>query len=203
MCPFPRSTATTLHIPLAATNSRNKPSLPTLAQHGIPALYFTGADLQFLGTRDWLQTLGFSHIEGPEHPAYAGLPRGSFNDPGDAALYQRLLQWLDHERPHSPFFAVVQTITTHPPFTIPGSSQHGEQAAMHADAALGQFVAQLQARGFFDDGLLFITGDHRSMTLLGAQEKPALALLPRLVCPPSWSVPSTLASRLWQPLATN
>ena len=147
----------------------------TLAQHGIPALYFTGADLQFIGTRDWLQTLGFSHIEGPEHPAYAGLPRGSFNDPGDAALYQRLLQWLDHERPHSPFFAVVQTITTHPPFTIPGSSQHGEQAAMrYADAALGQFVAQLQARGFFDDGLLFITGDHRSMTLLGAQEKARL-----------------------------
>ncbi|MBN9340983.1 MAG: sulfatase-like hydrolase/transferase [Comamonadaceae bacterium] len=146
-----------------------------LARHHVPALYFTSADLNFLGTRGWLKNLGFTSIEGPEHPAYAGLPRGSFDDPGDAALYRRLLQWLDQERPAGPFFAVVQTITTHPPFTIPGSAQHGEEAALrYADAALGELVAQLQARHFFDDGLLFITGDHRSMTLLDAQEKARL-----------------------------
>lgn len=146
-----------------------------LARQQVPALYFTSADLNFLGTRGWLKNLGFSYIEGPEHPAYTGLPRGSFDDPGDAALYRRLLQWLDRERPAGPFFAVVQTITTHPPFAIPGSTQHGEEAALrYADAALGEFVAQLQARHFFDDGLLFITGDHRSMTLLDAQEKARL-----------------------------
>ncbi len=146
-----------------------------LARHHVPALYFTSADLNFLGTRGWLKNLGFTSIEGPEHPAYAGLPRGSFDDPGDAALYRRLLQWLDQERPAGPFFAVVQTITTHPPFTIPGSTQHGEEAALrYADAALGELVAQLQARHFFDDGLLLITGDHRSMTLLDAQEKARL-----------------------------
>lgn len=108
MCPFPQVNRYHSTHTFSGYEQPQQAFFATLAQHGIPALYFTGADLQFLGTRDWLQTLGFSHIEGPEHPAYAGLPRGSFNDPGDAALYQRLLQWLDHERPHSPFFAVVQ-----------------------------------------------------------------------------------------------
>ena len=39
-----------------------------LARQQVPALYFTSADLNFLGTRGWLKNLGFSYIEGPEHP---------------------------------------------------------------------------------------------------------------------------------------
>lgn len=132
----------------------------------IPTSYFTSADLGFIGMGTWLQKLKFAHIEGPENPFYQSMPRGSFNDPGDEALYRRYLQWFDHERKPGPFFSVVQTVTTHPPFIIPGSAQRGEaEAVQYADRALGQFVRELEARGFLNQGILIIVGDHRSMTV--------------------------------------
>ncbi len=138
----------------------------------IPTSYFSTSDLGFLGMGDWLKKLQFSYIEGPDHPFYDGMPRGTFNDPGDEALYRRYLQWFDHERTPGPFFSIVQTITTHPPFIIPGSDQQGEEAAVrYADQALGRFVQQLEQRRFLENGILIIMGDHRSMTM----EKPGEA----------------------------
>ncbi|MBV7452905.1 LTA synthase family protein [Acidovorax sp. sif1233] len=147
-------------------DSPKQDMLGPLQAAGIPTSYFSTSDLGFIGMGDWLKKLQFSYIEGPEHPFYNSMPRGSFNDPGDEALYQRYLQWFDHERAPGPFFSVIQTITTHPPFVIPGSSQHGEEAAVrYADRALGHFVRQLEKRGFLDQGILIIMGDHRSMTI--------------------------------------
>lgn len=148
--------------------------VPLQAAH-IPTSYFSTSDLGFIGMGEWLKKLKFSYIEGPEHPSYKDMPRGSFNDPGDEALYRRYLQWFDKERAPGPFFSVVQTITTHPPFVIPGSSQHGEEAAVrYADRALGQFVRQLEARGFLQKGILIIMGDHRSMTVQRPGEAQAI-----------------------------
>ncbi len=140
--------------------------LHPLKAAGIPTSYFSTSDLGFLSMGNWLRKLQFSYIEGPDHPFYDGMPRGTFNDPGDEALYRRYLQWFDHERAPGPFFSIVQTITTHPPFIIPGSGQQGEEAAVrYADHALGQFVRQLEQRGFLENGILIIMGDHRSMTM--------------------------------------
>jgi phosphoglycerol transferase MdoB-like AlkP superfamily enzyme len=141
----------------------------------IPTSYFSTSDLGFLSMGDWLKRLQFSYIEGPEHPFYEGMPRGTFNDPGDEALYRRYLQWFDHERAPGPFFSIVQTITTHPPFIIPGSGQQGEEVAVrYADHALGQFVRQLEQRGFLENGILVIMGDHRSMTMQRPGEAKAI-----------------------------
>lgn len=142
---------------------------------GIKSWYFRTADLNFLHTGAWLQNLGFDHVEGPEHPFYADLPRGSFNEPGDHALYQRFLQWYAHERPNDRFFAVLQTTTTHPPFQIPGEKGHNENAAFrYADREIGAFVRALESQHFFDRGLLVITGDHRSMTVRRPGEQALL-----------------------------
>ena len=136
-----------------------------LAQAHIPATYFRSADQGFLQTGDWLRQLNFNFVDGPENAFYDGMPRGSFNEPGDKALYQRYLQWFDKERNADIFFSVVQTTTTHPPFIVPGTDLRGEEAAFrYADQALGDFVRALEQRKFFDRGILVITGDHRSMT---------------------------------------
>lgn len=158
-----------------------------LAEAGIQKVYFRSADLGFIGTGDWLRQIGFDHVEGPEHPFYDGLPRGSFNDPGDAALYRRYLSWLDEQPPERRFFTVIQTTTTHPPFTIPGQDEGGEEKAFrYADQQIGDFVRALEQRQFFDQGILLITGDHRSMTFTRPQElerfgKEAMSRVPAVL----------------------
>lgn len=142
-----------------------------LSRRNIPSLYFTGATLDFLDTGKWLQKLHVKQLNGPTDPFYDNLPRGPFNDPGDKAFYQRFLHWYDKERTPGPFFMVMKTTTTHPPFVVPGTDQQGEDAAFrYADEAAGEFVRQLEQRNYFDNGLMIIMGDHRSMTVERAGE---------------------------------
>lgn len=134
-------------------------------QKNITVNYFRSADQGFLNTGNWLRKIKFPYVEGPENPYYHGMARGSFNEPGDAALYQRYIQWYDKERGNKVFFSVIQTTTTHPPFVIPGSEDRGEEAAFrYADKELSKFIHALENREFFKEGTLIITGDHRSMT---------------------------------------
>ena len=150
-------------------------ALKRLFHAGIHTSYFRSADQSFLATGEWLKAIGFQYIEGPEHPFYRDMPRGSFQEPGDRALYARYLQWFDKERKPGPFFSVIQTTTTHPPFIIPGSDKNGEEAAFrYADAALGAFVRNMKDRAYFENGILIITGDHRSMTSLRKGEVAAI-----------------------------
>lgn len=144
---------------------------------GISSWYFRTADLGFLNSGAWLRHLGFDHVEGPESPFYQALPRGSFNEPGDHALYQRFVHWYDNERANDRFFTVLQTTTTHPPFRIPGQPGHSENEAFrYADREIGRFVQALEQRHFFDRGLLVITGDHRSMTVRRPGEQALLGM---------------------------
>lgn len=142
-----------------------------LAKAKIPASYFRSADQGFLNTGNWLRQLNFNFVDGPESNFYNGMPRGSFNEPGDKALYQRYLQWFDNDRNSPVFFSVIQTTTTHPPFIVPGTNLRGEEAAFrYADQELGIFFGELKKRNFFDRGILIITGDHRSMTARRSNE---------------------------------
>lgn len=144
--------------------SRNG-ALPSIKSAGYGLQYFGAASLDFLDTGRWLTELGFDHIEGPEHPKYENLQRGSFGDPGDSALYDRYLDWYDKEKSTNHNFSVIQTISTHPPFVQPGALVGDEFSAFRAaDRAVTQFVSSLKQRGFFENGVLVITGDHRSMT---------------------------------------
>ncbi|QIL70278.1 sulfatase-like hydrolase/transferase [Diaphorobacter sp. HDW4B] len=146
-----------------------------LAHKNIPSLYFTGATLEFLDTGKWLQKLNFKQLNGPTDPFYNNLPRGPFDDPGDKAFYRRFLHWYDQERAPGPFFMVMKTTTTHPPFMVPGTDQQGEDAAFrYADEAVGEFVRGLEERNYFDNGLMIIMGDHRSMTVERSGEAKAV-----------------------------
>lgn len=140
-----------------------------LAAGGYTTRFFTTGGLEF-GRRDqWLQRIGIREAEGAAHPAYDGLPRGAFHAASDQALFNRFLAWYDGERNGSPFMATVLTVGMHPPYGG-GRSDGGEAAVRATDEALGRFVAALDARGFFDENLLFVVGDHRAMTPVQADE---------------------------------
>lgn len=177
--------------------------LQVLKKAGYGMEYFTSADLGFLAARQWLDGLGFEHIEGPEHPMYNSMKRGSFGDPGDQALYDRYLDWYDKEKASPHHFSVLQTISTHPPFVLPGQLHGDEFAAFRvADRAVAQFVSGLQQRGYFENGILMITGDHRSMTPHRAGEQAvagrgAISRVPAIIVGNS-GLPQGAVNGRWQ-----
>ncbi len=140
--------------------------------HGYTAHFFTTGDLGFLDKSKWLKGLGFDSWEGAEQPYYHGWKRRHFNAAEDKALYQRFLQWLDARQGDSaPWLAFVLTVSTHPPFVNPENESLDEAGAFrYADKQIGMLYDELVKRDFFRNGVLMISGDHRSMTPLSAPE---------------------------------
>lgn len=163
-------------------------TLPTLLEpRGYSTLFFTTGDLGFLEKGKWSRRIGFDHVEGAEARFYDGMPRLHFNAAPDQALFARFVEWYGQRDPRRPFFAALLTVSSHPPFIEPEGRQHGEEAVIrYVDRELGRFYRQLEAAGFFANGLLLITGDHRAMTPVTAGEaassgERALSLVPLIV----------------------
>lgn len=163
-----------------------------LGSRGYQTAFFTSGNLGFLEKTPWLKSLQLSHFEGAENPFYEGKPRGIFDAAIDEVLYQRFIQWMDNERDKTkPMFAAVLTVQTHTPFLDRESGKLDETTMFHrADAALDGLYRMLQARGFFENGILLVTGDHRSMTTVTRDEwerygDSALARVPMVVAGPS------------------
>ncbi len=174
-------------LPLRAYAFRGN-TLPELAHEaGYSSHYFTSGNLGFLDSGDWLRGLGFDSVEGAESPFYEGMRRWQFNAADDGALFDRLLAWLDQRRDPRPFLASLLTVSSHPPFVNPETGKIDQIGTFrYVDAQLARFVAALRQRGFFDHGVLMITGDHRSMTPLRREEYRqwgyrALARVPMVV----------------------
>jgi lipoteichoic acid synthase len=163
-------------------------ALPELLhESGYNVDFFTTGDLGFLDKTAWLRSLGFDAFEGAEQPFYNGWKRRHFNAAEDKALYQRFLQWLDQRQESSPYFAMLLTVSTHPPFINPETDAADEPGAFrYADKQIGMLYDELKKRDFFRNGILLISGDHRSMTPLFATEQKrfgdsALARVPMAI----------------------
>ncbi|HET6632768.1 MAG TPA: LTA synthase family protein [Rhodanobacteraceae bacterium] len=158
-------------LPLAAYPYQHG-TLPAYAHAaGYSADYFTSGDLGFVDSKVWLERIGFDTIEGAESPYYRGMQRWQFDAPADAALFDRVLDWIDKRQDARPFVATLLTVSSHPPFVNPRSGRIDPLGTFrYVDDQLASFYQRLEARGFFDHGVLLITGDHRSMTPLHRQE---------------------------------
>ena len=88
----------------------------------------------------------------------------------DAATVAAILRQLDERGGSGPFFIHYLPIAGHHPYESPGEGPRpfGEQGERHrhlsdlamGDAALGHLVAGIQARGWMDDSLWILSGDH-------------------------------------------
>lgn len=138
-------------------------SLPrVLNRRGYQTEFLTGGDLGFAGQGTWMRNLGFDHVEGSESPAYEGIPRGFIESPADGYLFDRVLERV--EASTAPYFAFVTTSTTHPPYQSPTSGLESPQECFeYTDREVGRFVRALTESGYFENGLLLITSDHRAM----------------------------------------
>lgn len=139
---------------------------------GYSTHFFTTGDLGFLDKGVWLKAIGFDHVEGAEHPFYAGWHRLHFNAAEDQALFLRFDQWRASRSNAEPYFATLLTVSSHPPFLHPTTGERTEESVIrYADAELGRFYDRLERSGFFADGLLIVVGDHRAMSPVRESER--------------------------------
>ncbi|MCZ6504136.1 MAG: sulfatase-like hydrolase/transferase [Gammaproteobacteria bacterium] len=139
------------------------------SQSAYTTAFLTTGPLSLYRKGEWMSDLGFQHVEGTEHPFYADEERYALDAPSDAALYRRGLQWMHSAS--DPFLLVLETVTTHQPYVDPDSGERSlEKSMKFADRAFGVFLEELDASGFFEQGLLVVASDHRSMTPVSSAE---------------------------------
>lgn len=157
------------HILKLAPADGQKSLLSLMAASNWTTYFATSGDTSFAGKKEWLKGIGFDQVEGTEHPAYEGHRKYVFNSAADEHLYARSIAISQQLR--RPWFLVLETVSTHPPYRAPGFTGSSlEKSVRYADAQLATFVSNLEATNFFQDGLLIITSDHRSMTRLTRPE---------------------------------
>jgi hypothetical protein len=149
-------------------------SLPrAFSQGGYHTAFLTSGPLTLYRKGEWMSDIGFDYVEGNEHPFYESLPKYAFGSASDNALYQRALEWIRStpEQQSGPWFLVLETVTTHQPYRDPDSGERSLELAMkYADREFGGYLDQLESGGFFDNGMLVVVSDHRSMTPMSRRE---------------------------------
>lgn len=135
-------------------------------QQGYFTDFLTTADLSFIGLDRFLHGLGVDRSRGrDEVEAMASASRVVQDAPPDTLLYREALSSIRHLRKNGqPFLMTLATTSTHLPYTHPEGGPDTPAAVWDwAMRQLVRFCAELSAIGFFENGVLLITGDHRQM----------------------------------------
>jgi lipoteichoic acid synthase len=177
-----------------------------LAGHGYNTEFIAAGDLTFLGQDRWLQTIGFQKIVGEPDARFSTQKiHGPFHSIPDHLLYQVALEEARNMPKDKPYFLTVQTFWSHRPFMDPsGGKLDGEEYVIReTDAQLGTLYRNLQETGFFEHGLLFITGDHRAMENFRKAEfdrfgSSAIARIPAVVVTHGIALPAVIRGNFQQ-----
>ncbi len=155
---------------------------------GYKTCFLTTGDLGFTNKRTWLARIGFDDVEGTETPFYKEWPRFAFNAAPDEALFAYAIRKIGNlNSDQQPYFMVLETVTSHLPFLDPEGKSNTEKAVItYVDRQLGVFYKKLEDCGFFSNGVLIITSDHRLMAPLSKAEmdrygNSAFARIPMVV----------------------
>ncbi len=148
-----------------------KKSLPNiLKQQGYTTAFLTTADLEFADTGFWAKSIGFDYIEGHEHPYYDNWNRFHFKAAPDKALYNRVFDRIEHNL-NRKYFLFIKTVSSHHPYINPENKKKSEsESFLYVDRQLGLFYKRLKKKGYFNNGILIIVGDHHSMVPLKKEE---------------------------------
>jgi len=133
--------------------------------------YFTEfvapGDITVFGQDKFLANIGFQRIIEGHDPRFAMQKlRGPFSSVPDRLFFQVALDEVARIPNDRPYFLVVQTFWSHPPYMDPNDrgKLHGPAPVFRdTDEQIGAFYEGLMRQGFFKNGLMFVTGDHRAM----------------------------------------
>jgi hypothetical protein len=136
-----------------------------LRQRGYRTGLFHSGRFMYLGMDAAVQNRGYDTLE--DAGAIGGDRESSFGIDEPSAV-RRVLRWIDDLPPGLPFLVSYLPIAGHHPYVTPDRGPFpGEEdvdryrnALHYADAALGQLVDGLRARGLDRETLFVIFGDH-------------------------------------------
>jgi hypothetical protein len=135
-----------------------------LGRESYRTVYLQSAPLSFMYKDSFTRAAGFDAVYGNkdfQDPIY----RSFWGVDDRTLLRQALALTRELSAADSPFFLTLLTVGTHHPrgvvpVTETGNSRDSFAAAVdYLDAALGEFVSELDAEGLLDDTLLIITSD--------------------------------------------
>ena len=135
-------------------------------KQGYFAEFLTNADLNFIGLDRFLNGLGLDRSRGRDDVVAMRLaPRVVQDAPSDAYLYRETLKTVKHlTDANQPFLLTIASTSTHLPYTHPEGGPDTPEAVWEwSMQQLKVFYARLYEAGFFEHGILLITGDHRQM----------------------------------------
>ncbi len=135
--------------------------------------FLTNSDLSFIGLNHFLDGLGLNRIRGRDEIASMRDAARIVQDaPSDELLYAEALSaQRELSTTQSPFLMVLATTSTHLPYTHPEDGPDTAEAVWDWSLQrLTEFYRQLARAGFFEDGILLITGDHRQMRRMTKEE---------------------------------
>lgn len=163
-----------------------------LQRDGYHTEYLTASDLGFVRMGDWLRQVGFARLMGSDDPFFRPWPHLAFDAAPDEALIERAMARVATLRAHDeqPFMLVVETTTNHLPYLDPTGKDNSERGVLaYVDDQIARLADGLRQSGFFADGMLIITGDHRKMAPLSRAEverfgDSAFARIPLVVLRP-------------------
>jgi len=154
----------------AFTAYRSFASHPSVVERmkrsGYFTAYLSGATLNFLRRGNYYRQIGFDSIEGTgEAPEFQGHATHILTSVSDDLLYQAaLIRAKRYAEARKPFFMTITTASSHLPYQHPVTGSKVEKGIWeYCDQQLEIFVNGLTESGFFEDGVLIITGDHRKM----------------------------------------
>ncbi len=119
-------------------------------------------------------SVGFRFAAGQhETVRFRDAPRYAFLSPNDHVLYEEVLSRLDaSQASRAPRLTAVLTASSHAPYVDPLGRLDTEQNVWtYVQRELRWLHDELARRGFFEHGVLIITGDHRRMTPVTQAER--------------------------------
>jgi arylsulfatase A-like enzyme len=143
------------------------PSLAdVLGRAGYRTGLFHSGRFEYLGMEAVVRDRGFQTLE--DAGDISGDHQSSFGIDDERLTVQRILSWIDAGPQGKRFFLTYLPIAGHHPYNSPDAGPFPTEEAIgryrnslhHADAALGELLQGLEARGLDQNTLLVLHGDH-------------------------------------------
>lgn len=141
-----------------------------LDEAGYRNIFVHGRDLDFDNLRGFLRTIHFHKLIGREDfPADVKASEGAWGGYDDEAVMHRANAEFTAAR--QPFFGVIYTMNTHPPFSTPvnfpllrpqpaSDSDHYLNALHYGDYCLGSMLAEARRQPWFANTVFIFVADH-------------------------------------------
>ncbi len=141
--------------------TENLPSLSKALQpEGYQMTFYYGGDENFTSMRSYLVSSGFhERISQSDFPLKQ--QSSSWGVP-DEFLFQKVLEDLTNS-PSQPFFKAMLTLSSHPPFDVPGTKKFDNEvlnAMAYTDSCLGFFLDSLRTLPLWKNTLVILVADH-------------------------------------------